>query len=226
MRPSTFAIATVALLVVSCGDSAQGPALTSSQDLTQTGPRSGNPVHEVFDLDGRVWLTFDLTPEEYDALELPEGWRRNQSRGGVATEDSPGPEGRFLRSPDRDSDGQYTHREMFGATWQHVARIVGFQGFLDDQNLLVAATVQKYHELTWRAGNDIIVLTSPDGLHYALISRDARRASDTPTIPDDWLLRTIRLEEGLVARLPFNTTVVRTDNQDSFQGPLPADVDF
>ena len=199
--------------------------ISSDQDITQTGPQSGNPVHEVFDPEGGVWLTFDFTPEEYDAIELPDGWRRNQSRGGVATEDSPGPEGRFLRSPGRD-DGVYTHREMFGGLWQHMTNIVGFRGFLDDQNLLIASVVQKDHELTWRAGSTITVLTSPAGEHYALISRDARRTSDTPTIPDDWMLRTFRLEEDLPVRLPFDTTVVRTDNQDSFQGPLSAGIDF
>lgn len=115
---------------------------------------------------------------------------------------------------------------MFGATWQHMANIVGFQGFLDDRNLLMAAIVQKHHELVWRAGSNITVLTSPDGAHYALNSRDARRTSDTPTIPDSWLLRTIRLEEDLLVRLPFNTTVVRSDNQDSFQGPLAPHIDF
>jgi hypothetical protein len=199
--------------------------ISSNQDITQTGPLSGNPVHELFDPEGTVWLTFDLTPEEYDALELPEGWNRNQSRGGVASDDSPGPQGRFLRSPGREV-GVFTHREMFGALWQHMTNIVGFQGFLDDQNLLIASTVQKDHELTWRAGSNITVLTSPAGEHYALISRDARRTSDTPTIPDGWLLRTFRLEEDLPIRLPFDTTVVRTDNQDSFQGPLPAAIDF
>ena len=174
----------------------------------------------MFYLEDRVWITFELTPDEYDALELPEGWRRNQSRGG--TGDDSQADGRFLRSPDRERDGEYTHREMFGVTWQHVTTLAGFQGFLDDQNLLIAAGVQKYHELTWR----ITVLTSPNDTHYALISRDARRTSETPTIPDGWLLRKIPLEEDLPVRLPFNTTVVRTDNQDSFQGPLPPHVDF
>ncbi len=222
--PSTLAWFAITVLAAACGDSAT-TAQPGSFDLTQTGRRSGNPAHEVFDLERRVWLTFDLTPEEFDAIELPAGWARNQSRGGVATEDSPGPDGRFLRSPGR-GEGEYTHREMFGATWQHMANIVGFQGFLDDQRLLVASTVQKYHELTWPAGSSITVLSSPDGAHYGLISRDARRTSDTPTIPDSWRLRTIRLEEDLSVRLPFNTTVVRSDNQDSFQGPLEADIDL
>lgn len=199
--------------------------ISSDQDITQNGRQSGNPAHEVFDPEGTVWLTLDLTPEQYDAIELPEGWSRNQSRGGVASDDSPGPQGRFLRSPGRE-EGVYTHREMFGALWQHLTNIIGFQGFLDDQRLLIASTVEKDHELIWPAGSTITVLTSPVGEHYALISRDARRTSEIPTIPADWMLRTFRLEEDLPVRLPFNTTVVRTDNQDSFQGPLPADIDF
>lgn len=224
IRVPRVAVFVLACLAVSCGDSAQGPQ-PGTFDITQTGRQSGNPAHEVFDPEGGVWLTLDLTPEEYDALELPEGWGRNQSRSGTG-DPAGGPRGRFLRSPSRDNDGEYTHREIFGVTWQHMANIVGFQGFLDDQNLLIAALVQKYHELTWPAGTNITVLTSPGGEHYALISRDARRMSEFPTIPDAWLLRTIRVEADLPVRLPFNTTVVRTDNQDSFQGPLPDHIDF
>lgn len=131
----TLALALVALALqtASCGDSAI-ESEPGTFDLTQAGPlKRGAVAHEVFDPDGGVWLTLALTPAEYDALEVPEGWSRNQSRGGVGSEDSPGPRGEFLRSPSRNDDGD---------------------------------------------------------------------------------------------RLPFNTTVVRTSNQDSFQGPLPSHIEF
>jgi hypothetical protein len=183
-----------------------------------------NPGHELLDFSGFpnvvVWGTQDLTIEEYDALMLPPGWRRNQPREGV------GANGRFLRSPGRDADGDFTRQEMFGVSWLHQATIVSIDGFLDAEGLLLATTVEKHHELTWRAGSSITILTSPEGVSYALVSRDARRSSDTPTIPDDWMLEEILLEKNLTVLLPLHTTNIRTDNQDSFQGPLPSDLEW
>jgi hypothetical protein len=181
-----------------------------------------NPGHELLDATGFpdlvVWGTQDLTIEEYDALELPPRWLRNQPREGV------GAAGRFLRSPGRDADGDFTRQEMFGVSWLHQATVVRLEGFLDAERLLLATIVEKHHELTWRAGSSITILTSPEGVRYALVSRDARRTSDTPTIPDDWMLEVILLEEDLRVLLPLHTTNIRTDNQDSFQGPLPSDL--
>jgi hypothetical protein len=164
-----------------------------------------------------VWGTQELTIEEYDALELEPGWMRNQPREGV------GQTGRFLRSPGRDADGDFTRQEMFGISWLHQATVVSIDGSLDPEGLLNASTVEKHHELTWPAGSSITILTSPEGVHYILVSRDARRTSDTPTIPDDWMLEVILLEEDLQILL-LRTTVVRTDNEDSFQGPVPSDI--
>jgi hypothetical protein len=183
-----------------------------------------NPGHELIDPSGFpnlvVWGTQDLTIVEYDALTPPPGWFRNQPREGV------GARGRFLRSPGRDADGDFTRQEMFGVSWLHQATIVSIDGSLDPEGLLNASTVEKHHELTWCAGSSITVLTSPEGVRYVLVSRDARRTFDIPTIPDGWVLEAIPLEENLQILLPLYTTVIRTDNQDSFQGPLPSDLDL
>ncbi len=182
------------------------------------------PGHELLDLRGFpdivVWGTQDLTTERFDAIELPPGWIRNQPRAGV------GAVGRFLRSPGRDADGEFTRQEMFGASWLHQATVVGFGGSPDDEGLFSVAFVDKHHELSWRAGSSITLLTSPDGEEYALISRDDRRTSDTPTIPGGWLVEDVFLEEDLHIQLPRPTTNIRADNQDSFQGPLPPGLDF
>jgi hypothetical protein len=183
-----------------------------------------NPGHELIDPSGFpnlvVWGTQDLTIAEYDGLTPPPGWIRNQPREGV------GARGRFLRSPGRDADGDFTRQEMFGVSWLHQATIVSIDGSLDPEGLLNASTVEKHHELTWCAGSSITVLTSPEGVRYVLVSRDARRTFDIPTIPDGWVLEAIPLEENLQILLPLYTTVIRTDNQDSFQGPLPSDLDL
>jgi len=169
-----------------------------------------------------VWLTLDLTPEEYDTIELSQGWGRDQSRGG----DGVGFDGRFLRSPGRAADGEFTWQEMFGTRWLHVANIVGVSPNFDGNGILQAGFGEKFHKLTWRPGSTITVLTSPDGKRYTLASRDVDRTSDTPTIPDDWTLGVMPIAEELQVLLPTPTTVIRTDNEDSFQGPLPSDLEL
>ena len=183
-----------------------------------------NPGHELIDTSGFpnlvVWGTDDLTIAEYDALTPPAGWMRNQPREGVGQTD------RFLRSPGRDADGDFTRQEMFGIWWLHQATIVSIDGSLDPEDLLNATTVEKHHEMSWCAGSSITILTSPEGARYILVSRDARRTFDTPTSPDGWMLEVILLEEDLRILLPLHTTVIRADNEDSFQGPLPSDLDL
>jgi hypothetical protein len=40
------------------------------------------------------------------------------------------------------------------------------------------------------------------------------------------MLDAILLDEDLTILLPLHTTVIRADNEDSFQGPLPSDLDL
>jgi hypothetical protein len=187
-----------------------------------------NPGHEVFDTSGFPglligWGTTELTPDEYDALPLDSGWMRNQSRGGGGA----GQFGRFLRSPGAAADGEFTQQEMWGVSWLHQVNVFPLTNdTLDPQGLLRAVTVEKYHELGWCAGSSVAILTSPEGDRYIRVSRDAERTSDTPTIPDDWTLESFFLEDTLAVRLLEQTTVIRTDNEDSFQGPLPSDLDL
>lgn len=180
------------------------------------------PGHELIDVRGFpeiiVWGTQDLTSEEFDAIELPGGWIRNQPRSGV------GSIGRFLRTPGRDADGEFTRQEMFGARWLHQASIVDLGGALDDQGLIQARLIDKHHELSWRAGSTIRLLTARNGNVFALVSRDDRRTTDTSPLPTGWFLEDVTLEEDLVVMLPQPTVNLRTTNEDSFQGPLPVDL--
>jgi hypothetical protein len=199
-------VAALALLVAAPGTSiAQEPVGHELIDAT-----AGFPLI--------VWGTTELTIEEYDALELEPGWLRNQPREGV------GQTGQFLRSPGRAADGDFTFQDMFGVSWLHQASIVSVDGALDPGGLLLASTVEKHHELVWPAGNNITVLTSPEDVHYILVSRDAQRTSDTPTLPVGWTLEVELLGADLPIQLPLHTTVIRSDNQDSFQGPVPATI--
>ncbi len=166
-----------------------------------------------------VWGTTELTIEEYDALVLEPGWLRNQPRESVVDA------ARFLRTPGQPTDGDFVTQEMFGVEWLHQATIVGINGSLDPGGLLTSTTVNKYHEVTFFAGSVLTLLISPEDEAYGLITRDARRPTDTVEIPEGWALEEVVLPEELTFMLPEFTTVIRAaNNQDSFQGPFPNEV--
>jgi haloalkane dehalogenase len=163
----------------------------------------------------RAWISSDITQEEFDALELPVGWFKNQPREGDPDTS------RFIRSPEATTEGELLEEELFSFNWWHSATVIQSNISLDEQGLLIGSIVHKYHEITYNAGTTITVLFSPDGDPYVRIGRDANRSSDTPTIPDSWQLVEYTTPVQLVIRLPEETTVIRADNQDSFQGPVP-----
>lgn len=109
----------------------------------------GSPPSPPF----RAWVTPEITRQEFEALELPPGWRKNQPREG-----------------DPDSS---------------------------------------------------IFTRSREGDAYFRIGRDADRTSDQPTIPNLWRLVEYTTPEAFVIQLFGGNTVIRTDNEDSFQGPVP-----
>jgi hypothetical protein len=91
---------------------------------------------------------------------------------------------------------------------------------MDDQGLLSANTISKYHEITYYAWRLVNILVSPEGDRYIRVTRDEGRTSDTPTIPSDWeLIKEVTTEE-LNIQLPNPTINIRADNEDSFQGPI------
>ncbi|MEM1156508.1 MAG: hypothetical protein AAGI44_20415, partial [Pseudomonadota bacterium] len=161
-----------------------------------------------------VWVNLDITLVQFDALELPEGWIKNQPR----TTDTA--EGSFSRSPNASEDGPLTEAEWFGYTWRHNATIVDIGIPVDEEGLLNATSVAKYHTLRFDEGTTVYVLVSPDGDQYIRVSRDQGRTSEEPTIPDGWQLIAYELDESLTLTLPNPTLNIRADNQDSFQGPV------
>ncbi len=162
-----------------------------------------------------TWVNRDgVTQEEFDAIELPQGWLKNQPRE-IMTDDAS-----FAGSPGA-APGEFVEQELFGYSWRHVATIVDVNEPLDDEGLLRANTISKSHQVTFDANSTVSILVSPEGEHYALITRDAGRTSDTPTIPEGWQLAEHTLEEKLVVQLPNPTINIRADNEDSFQGPIP-----
>jgi hypothetical protein len=166
----------------------------------------------------RAWISTDITSEEFDALEVPPSWLKNQPR--ESADCSPN-SGRFIKSPDSTEDGDILEKEFFGFKWFHSATVVETGVPLDEEGLLSGAYVRKFHELTYEAGSCLILLISPEGDVYFRIGRDANRSSDVPTIPNLWRLEEYTTPEKIVIELFEENLVIRTDNEDSFQGPVP-----
>jgi haloalkane dehalogenase len=178
-------------------------------------PRVGYEIMQIVSPNEIVtWMSQDITQEEFDAIELPQGWFKNQPREGEA--DS----GFFDGSP-TSNVGEFVDEEHFGHMWRHVATIVEANVALDDGSLLRANTIAKSHTLTYNAGRTVPVLVSPEGELYIRVSRDAGRCIETPTMPEGWHLVDVTLTSDTLIELPDPTINIRGDNEDSFQGPAP-----
>lgn len=167
----------------------------------------------------RAWISPQITRAEFEALELPTGWIKNQPREGGQAEDGPG-SSRFLHSPDASDEGDILIEELFGFNWFHAATVIENGISLDEEGLLNGIRVRKYHEVTYAAGSTLVLLISPENQAYFRIGRDANRVTDEPGIPNLWQLVEYTTEEELVIELFDENLVIRTDNQDSFQGPV------
>jgi hypothetical protein len=161
-----------------------------------------------------VWVSDEITKDQFEALELPAGWKKNQPRETDATS------GVFSRSPDAVADGPLTEAEHFGFRWRHNATIVEIGIVMDDQGLLNASRVAKFHEISYSAGTPLYILVSPLGDQFVRVSRDDGRTSDVPTLPEGWQIIDYVTPETLTFYLPNPTLNIRADNQDSFQGPV------
>ena len=165
----------------------------------------------------RAWISTDptMTIEDFDAIEAPANWIKNQPREGSSGDST----GRFLGSPG--SEGTIVYEDFFGSTWFHSATVIEIGVPVDAEGVLRGAMVQKFHEITYEPGSSVVALVSPDGDRYIRIGRDAGRTSDDPTLPTGWTLDEVDLPDGLTTLLPPDgTLVIRTDNEDSFQGPV------
>lgn len=179
----------------------------------------GNRGFELIDLGSRqVWATRDWEVADFEAFNLPLSWslwRKNDPRTRAATS------GRILRSPGCEA-GQYTYMKALGREFMHVVNLDNFGEVSDaSQGLIRAVQLNKHHELSFEQGGPIQVLTAPDGQRFVLIARTLSPAADTPTVPDGWTLERGTLAEPFRVLLDGPVTVLRTDNEDSFQGPLP-----
>ena len=166
----------------------------------------------------RAWISPEITREEFAALEVDQGWRKNQPRESVEC----GPDdGRFTKSPDSTEDGDILIQEFYGFDWFHSATVFETDLPVDNDGFLLGYRVRKFHELTYNPGSCMVLLISPDDEVYFRVGRDADRTNDEFSIPDGWRLESYTPSEPLIIELFGETLVIRTDNNDSFQGPVP-----
>lgn len=161
-----------------------------------------------------VWVNGTMSQAEFDAIDLPEGWFKNQPR----ETDPDG--GRFLRSPGATQDGPLLEETLFGHLWQQNAVIVQTGFSVGGESLLTGNSVAKFHEVTFEAVSTLHLLISPEGEQFVRISRDAGRTNELPTVPDTWQTGEYIAPQVMTFMLPNPTLNIRLDNEDSFQGPI------
>lgn len=174
--------------------------------------------YELIDLAGRrVWLTTDWTTEEYASFSFPLSWalwRKNDPRVGLPDQS------RFLRSPGCENDGEFSYMRAFDREFLQVVRLDKIRRPRDGFGLIKRVELEKYHVLTYAAGRTVNILENPAGEQFISVSRSLDRRTDTPTLPDGWTLTERLLTESLQIDLLGDVSVLRLDNEDSYQGPL------
>ena len=183
--------------------------------------KSENGFFELIDLRRReVWGTPHFETAEYEAFNAPLLWLKNDPRGGFMDESG------FGRSPGCEHNGEFTYRRMYDREFLLVVEIDSINNPLDDDGYLMESTLEKYHQLTYNAGSTLYILNSPEGDRYIGVSQAFERTDDTPTLPEGWVLTKHLLAKEFYYELYGDMSILRTDNFDSYQGPLPTDLDL
>jgi hypothetical protein len=165
-----------------------------------------------------VWLSCDpITPEEYAALDVPEGFSR--SGVGRSLHDA----AVFLRPPGALVDGPLETIEVDGRTFALVARPgrpeQGFAGVL-------VLPVYKHHRVLFAAGRTLERIDIGHGwsLLPQVTEATTGGAADGPrperTLPEGWSAQTWTLEADLVVDIPYPARVAIFFNGDIFHGPV------
>jgi hypothetical protein len=185
--------------------------------------KGGGAGYELINLVGReVWATGNWTPEAYANFSFPFSWffwRKNDPRIALADR------GQFLKSPGC-TDGQYSYMRAFGREFVQVVRLILINNRIDNLGLIRKTELEKYHILHYSAGRRVSILLSPDGERFIGVSRSLDRSSDSPTLPEGWTLTDYLLAEAIQIELLGKVSVLRMDNEDSYQGPLSEDISF
>ena len=169
---------------------------------------------------GDVWATRNWTPEEYAKFSLPASWiswRKNDPRIVLADR------GQFLHSPGCE-DGQYSYMQAFGKEFLQVVQLNSINPSIDEQGLIRGTELEKYHVLRYSKGRTVAILQAPTGERFIGVSRSLDQLANVPTLPEGWTLTEHLLATELQIELLGRVSVLRLDNEDSYQGPLSEDI--
>ena len=114
----------------------------------------------------------------------------------------------------------------FGQEFFHVVIPERIQRFGDSSNRLNAVALTKHHRLTYATGQSVRILHAPNDLHYIEVSRALERKAAAAPLPEGWSIVEYVLESEIQINLNGSVTVIRTLNQDSFQGPIDLDLNI
>lgn len=165
---------------------------------------------------GDVWATRSWPPEEYAAFSFPVAWtfwRKNDPRLALADRS------KFLKSPGCE-DGQYSYMRAFDREFLQVVQLYLMDRSTDGQGLIRKVELEKYHVLHYSAGRTVSILQSPTGERFIGASRSLERSAKSPTLPENWTLAEHLLTEELRVDLLGRVSMLRLDNEDSYQRPL------
>ena len=177
--------------------------------------------YELIDLlNKEVWGTGDFTPAEYAAFSPPFLWMKNDPRILIADQ------GEFLGSPGCSELGQFTYMRAYDKEFLKVVQLITMYTPVDPEGLIRRAELEKYHLLTYFSGRTVTILQGPTGERFIWVARTVDRPPDPVTLPEGWALTTHVLQTELQVDLSGNVSNLRTENEDSYQGPLPDGLSF
>lgn len=184
--------------------------------------QSDGPGYELIDVfNGEVWATRDWTPDAFEAFPVRRSlglWIKSDPRELATTA-----EARFLRSPGCKADGEYSYRHLADRDFLHVVDLHKRPTHLGPG--LRRIELVKHHVLSFPAFNPVQFLVSPAGERFVEVSRTFDRGKE-PTLPAGWRVEEKIPFESFTVSLTGHVSVIRLDNEDSFQGPIPSDLEI
>lgn len=168
-----------------------------------------------------VWLSAEpITPEEYEALSIPDGFKKSgvgRSQHDAAV---------FLRPPGALVDGPVESMTVEGRTFSLVARPGKNEAGFDSAMVL---SVYKTHRVLFAAGRALEVIDLGHGWCLLPQAVDAQMggapADSRPprVLPEGWATRQVAVHDDLVIDIPYPARVVIFFNGDIFHGPVRLD---
>ena len=169
----------------------------------------------------KIWLCQQsFTPEQYDALQLPDGFIKSGS--GYASHDA----AFFRRPPNAEQDTPLETLDVDGRVFSQMAMPGEVDpDFTIENNGLLLLKVHKHHSVMFAKGRTLAILSMGDGRDYVpqiskILGLPGLPESQGRVLPKGWTIREVTLQEDLFVDVPFPARVCFFTSGHSFQGPL------